>query len=103
MESIVNRIIEIDQQAEDKLAAAETQQRQMLADAKADAAKQRDRIYADADRQIEQAVQAQKAELDRNIDGLTAARDEAISALDRTFSQLREQLADDLFRAILGS
>ncbi len=102
MESIVNRIIEIDQQAEDKLAAAETQQRQILADAKATAAKQRDRIFADADKQIAQAEEAKKAELDRNISGLTAQRDEAIHALDHIFSQQREQLAEDIFRTILG-
>ena len=102
METIVNRIIEIDRQADEKLAAADTEQRQLLADAKAKAARRRDEILADADRQIAERKAQETAALEQKRAALLQQQEDAVRRLDQTFAAQRDQLEEDLFHAILG-
>lgn len=102
METIVNRIIEIDRDADDRLAAAQAEQRQILADAKAEAAKRRETKEQETDRQIRAEEARKKAELESKTNALLEAQRETIAQLDRTFAAQRGQLEDDLFRLVLG-
>lgn len=103
MENIVTKIIEIDQQADEKLAASQEEMRKILADARVQAEQCRSALQAAADKRIAAVTAFHQSEYERQSAVLHEASEQAKTSLDKSFQTQHTTLEDELFRAVLRS
>lgn len=101
MENIVTRIIEIDREANEKLAKSKQQQQQLLADARAEAQQQQD-LEKRADNRISQVELYHEGEYRRISQELSEKFDAAVMALNKSFEERHEQIETEIFNRIVG-
>ncbi len=102
MENIVSKIIEIDQQANQKLADSENRKREILANAKADASRCRAELETAAERRIREVRAFHQSEYDRKAALLAEQQRQAIAALDAAYAQKHTEIEDAIFHEIVG-
>ena len=101
MENIVTRIIEIDREANEKLAQSK-QQQQLLADARAEAQQQQQELEKRADNRISQVELYHEGEYRRISQELSEKFDAAVMALNKSFEERHEQIETEIFNRIVG-
>ena len=101
MENIVTRIIEIDREANEKLAQSKQQQQQLLADARAEAQQQQE-LEKRADNRISQVELYHEGEYRRISQELSEKFDTAVMALNKSFEERHEQIETEIFNRIVG-
>lgn len=101
MENIVTRIIEIDREANEKLAQSKQQQQQLLADARAEAQQQQE-LEKRADNRISQVELYHEGEYRRISQELSEKFDAAVMALNKSFEERHEQIETEIFNRIVG-
>ena len=99
MENIVTRIIEIDREANEKLAQSKQQQQQLLADARAEAQQE---LEKRADNRISQVELYHEGEYRRISQELSEKFDTAVMALNKSFEERHEQIETEIFNRIVG-
>ena len=102
MENIVTRIIEIDREANEKLAKSKQQQQQLLADARAEAQQQQEELEKRADNRISQVELYHEGEYRRISQELSEKFDAAVMALNKSFEERHEQIETEIFNRIVG-
>lgn len=102
MENIVTRIIEIDREANEKLAKSKQQQQQLLADARAEAQQQQEDLEKRADNRISQVELYHEGEYRRISQELSEKFDAAVMALNKSFEERHEQIETEIFNRIVG-
>ena len=102
MENIVTRIIEIDREANEKLAQSKQQQQQLLADARAEAQQQEEELEKRADNRISQVELYHEGEYRRISQEMSEKFDAAVTALNKSFEERHEQIETEIFNRIVG-
>lgn len=102
MENVVNRIIEIDRQAEKKLNEAEKIKADMLEKAKEDVIKLQEQLKGDASSRIEKVEQFHKNDCEVAIAELKARCKKDIEAMDKAFAETHIEIENALFKEIAG-
>lgn len=102
MENIVTRIIEIDREANEKLAQSKEKQQQILADARADARQQQEELEKRADHRIAQVELYHEGEYRRISQELSEKFDAAVKGLNKSYQEQHERIESEIFHRIVG-
>ena len=102
MENVINRIIEIDRQAENKLNEAEKIKADMLEKAKEDVSKLQQQLKGDASSRIEKVEQFHKNDCETAVAELKERCKKDIEAMDKAFTETHIEIENALFKEIAG-
>lgn len=102
MENVINRIIEIDRQAEKKLNEAEKIKADMLEKAKEDVVKLQQQLKGNASSRIEKVEQFHKNDCETAVAELKERCKKDIEAMDKAFAETHTEIENALFKEIAG-
>lgn len=102
MENVINRIIEIDRQAEKKLNEAEKIKADMLEKAKEDVSKLQQQLKGDASSRIEKVEQFHKNDCETAVAELKERCKKDIEVMDKAFTETHIEIENALFKEIAG-
>lgn len=103
MENIIKSILEIDQQARDKIAKAERERNRIIADAKAEEEQLLEMKIKEADDKLAGIKADEQAKADVKLAEIEAERDSEIKRLNQVFEEKHEEWQEKIFKAIIGS
>ena len=102
MENVINRILEIDKEARDRLDEAEKQKKQIFVEAKLEEAKIKEDHIKRADARILEVDATEKKFADEEMEKLEKVKLEQISKLDAIYEQNHISWEQDIFQRIVG-
>ena len=102
MENVINRILEIDKDACEKLESAEKQKKQIISDAKSEEVKIRQEYLKNADIKITQVDEQEKQIADQKISKIEEEREKDLSRLQSIYEENHISWEQDIFQRIVG-
>ena len=102
VENIINRILEIDKQACERIESAEKQKKQIFSDAKVEEAQIRDEHLKKANIKIDEYDQQQKLIADEKIAKIEEEKLKKISDLQSIYDNNHSSWEQDIFQRIVG-
>lgn len=102
MENIITRIIEIDRQANEKLAASEREKDQILADARTQAVQRTEELEQNARKRIAEVEAFHAGEYDRAQKKSKEQHERDLRDMDAVFAKKHESIEAELFGKIVG-
>ncbi|MGN1481066.1 hypothetical protein [Porcipelethomonas sp.] len=102
MESVVNRIIEIDRSADERMSAAAEKEKQILKEADEESSKIKKKLLCDAQDRISQVKAFNKSEFEKDTAELEEKYQEEIAALDAFYKNNHEKIEQEIFAEIVG-
>lgn len=102
MESVINKIIEIDKLAEERLTKAEIRQKNIYNEAQEECRRLEVKIRRDADKRINEIENINKSEFDAFYEKISKKYSEEILNMDSFFSDNHEEIENQIFAEIVG-
>lgn len=102
MENIVDEIIRIDKEADDRLAKAEEQGREIIISSEKEASELTVKLRADAEKRISQVFEFHKNETDSAINRISQECSDKIREIDEAYEKKHKDIEDSIFKSIVG-
>ncbi|MDO5560247.1 MAG: hypothetical protein Q4F95_11680 [Oscillospiraceae bacterium] len=102
MENIVDKIIQIDRNADERLVEAQEQQKQILDDSETEIVKLKQKLSQEADKRINEVSDFHKKETSETVEKLNKKCEEELRMLDRAYELRHEEIEKSIFRSIAG-
>ena len=102
MESVINRIIEIDKQAEERLSSAEIRQKKIFRDAENECRQLEEKISHDAEKRISEIEKINRREYEELSEKLSKKYADEILSMDSFFEDNHENIENQIFAEIVG-
>lgn len=102
MENIINRIIEIDKNATERLNAAESRKKSVMSDTSLERANLRESAIKDAEQELAKKDKAAKDNVKNQLDSIAAGKQEAIDRLTANYNANHEKWEGEIFNRIVG-
>lgn len=102
MENIVDKIIQIDRNADERLIEAKEKQKKIIADSDEEITKLKERLSGEAEKRISEVSALHKKETSEAVEKLNKKCEEDLSVLDNAFRQKHEEIENSIFRSIAG-
>lgn len=102
MESVINKIIEIDKRAEERLSSAEIRQKNIYSEAHSECRKLEEKIRNDADRRISEIEKINKNDYEELSEKLLKNYSDEILNMDSFFNENHENIENQIFAEIVG-
>ncbi|MFR0880346.1 MAG: hypothetical protein ACLSGN_02510 [Oscillospiraceae bacterium] len=102
MESIVNRIIEIDRNADEKIKAASEKEKQILGEAENECLALKKELLDSAMKKISQIEEFNKKELESESAKLEKRHYEELKFLDDYYNKNHQRIESEIFAEIVG-
>jgi len=102
MESVVNKIIEIDKKANDRIAEAAESKKTILQQAEQQSNELKEKLGRDADKRIAEIENINKAEFDVQTAELEKQFNEETSKMDAFFESNHLKIEEEIFAEIVG-
>ena len=102
MDEIINKILDIDRQAEERLLQAEKDKMKILNEAKLQEMKIKENCISRADDRIEKVELSEKHGADEQIEKITSEMKAKMADLDKLFNDNKEKWENEIFHRIVG-
>ena len=102
MDEIINKILDIDRQAEERLLQAEKDKTKILNEAKLQGMKTKENCTIRADDRIEKVELSEKQSADEQIEKITSEMKAKMADLDKLFNDNKEKWENEIFHRIVG-
>lgn len=102
MDEIINKILDIDRQAEERLLQAEKDKIKILNEAKLQEMKIKENCILRADDRIEKVELSEKQSADEQIEKITSEMKAKMADLDKLFNDNKEKWENEIFHRIVG-
>ena len=102
MESFINKIIEIDKLADERLKQSAQKKKELLADAEKECAELAKKLMTDADKRIEEVEEFNRADCDLKIAELEKHYEEENMSIDEVFSDVHLLMIEDIYNQTVG-
>lgn len=102
MENLVNKIIEIDSKADQRLNDAESASMELVEKSEKEAAELRESLRKRADSRIEKIREFHRLETEDTLARISEENVQKIKELDEAYDRLHVSIEDSIFRAIVG-
>ena len=102
MDNIITNILEIEQNAKNRLAEAEQKRNQIIADAKAEEENIINAKIKEANDKIEKINFEEKQKADKKLTEIEQSRISEISRLDTIYNEQHSKWADEIFNSIIN-
>ena len=102
METIVNKIIEIDHEADQRLNDAESAGMELVGKSEKEAAELKESLRSRAENRIEKIREFHRLETEDALSAISEENLQQIKQLDESFEKLHVSIEDSIFRAIVG-
>ncbi len=102
MDNIINKILEIDRQSDEKIEAARKQSEDIKKQADSEGEKIRLDCIERADKRIEKVEENEKKHAEETISGLNAEKQSKIDALDKLFNESHDNWKNEIVKSIIG-
>lgn len=102
MDEIINKILDIDRQAEERLLQAEKDKMKILNEAKLQEMKIKENCISRADDRIEKVELSEKQGADEQIEKITSEMKAKMADLDKLFNDNKEKWENEIFHRIVG-
>lgn len=102
MENIVNKIIEIDTQADQRLNDAETAGMELVEKSEKEASELKENLRKRAENRIEKIKEFHRLETEDALAKISEESSLKMKALDESFDEIHVSIEDSIFRAIVG-
>ena len=102
MDEIINKILDIDRQAEERLLQAEKDKTKILNEAKLQEMKIKENCISRADDRIEKVELSEKQGADEQIEKITSEMKAKMADLDKLFNDNKEKWENEIFHRIVG-
>lgn len=103
MENLINRILEIDENAKKKLEDAYKQKSQIICEAEKQEEKIKEDVFKRVNGRVEKVEEFEKSNADEKLAELEKKTAEEIAALDKAFDENHEKWENDIYRNIIPS
>ena len=102
MDEIINKILDIDRQAEERLLQAEKDKTKILNEAKLQEMEIKENCILRADDRIEKVELSEKQSADEQIEKITSEMKAKMADLDKLFNDNKEKWENEIFHRIVG-
>ncbi len=102
MDEIINKILDIDRQAEERLLQAEKDKIKILNEAKLQEMEIKENCILRADDRIEKVESSEKKSADEQIEKITSEMKAKMADLDKLFNDNKEKWENEIFHRIVG-
>ena len=102
MDEIINKILDIDRQAEERLLQAEKDKTKILNEAKLQEMEIKENCILRADDRIEKVESSEKKSADEQIEKITSEMKAKMADLDKLFNDNKEKWENEIFHRIVG-
>ena len=102
MDEIINKILDIDRQAEERLLQAEKDKTKILNEAKLQEMEIKENCILRADDRIEKVESSEKKSADEQIEKITLEMKAKMADLDKLFYDNKEKWENEIFHRIVG-
>ena len=102
MESVINRIIEIDKNATERINSASEKRNQIIEDTKKQCMEIRTKIERDADMRISQIEDFNKSEFEKEVSELEKKFNDEINEMNAFYDYNRETIEKEILAEIVG-
>ncbi len=103
MENIIASILEIEQNAKERLEEAEKKKNQLIADAKAEHERLIKEKIKEADEKLDKMSMDEKKKADEKLAEIEEKTKKEINRLDKVFEKSRQKWEDEIFNAIVNA
>ena len=102
MESVINRIIEIDKNATERINSASEKRNQIIEDTKKQCMEIRTKIERDADMRISQIEDFNKSEFEKEVSELEKKFNDEINEMNAFYDYNHETIENEILAEIVG-
>ena len=102
LDEVINRILEIDHNAAERLELAHKKKQEILNEAKLEEIKIKENCIKRADNRIAKVEEFEKQEADEKINEINLQKQTKISKLDELFNSNQAQWKNEIFHRIVG-
>lgn len=102
MENVIASILEIEQNAKERLEEAEKKKNQLIADAKAEQERLIKEKIKEADEKLDKMSMEEKKKAEERLAEIEESTKMEMTRLDKVFEKSREKWEDEIFNAIIN-
>ena len=103
MENLINRILEIDEDAKKKLDNAYKKKSDILCDAEKQEDQIKEDVFKKVNGRVEKVEEFEKSNSDEKLAELAKKTEDEIAALDKTYNENHDKWEDEIYRNIIPS